>query len=211
MKFSRLFFSRLEPHSRRERVVLVGAIAFAFFSLLLDQGTKLWVEHSFKLHESRTIITGWLSLSSVRNTGAAWSILSNQIWLLLLIGITAFGAILYFFHYLTERCPERYFAVFLVLAGILGNSIDRLWRGAVVDFIDVHHYVVCPECGHLFYLWRYPVFNVADIAICVGVGIFVLSSFLRPEKKAAGKTKKRFSFFGIFRSGEKSEPPPSEK
>ena len=207
MKFSRLFFSRLEPHSRRERAVLVGAITFAFFSLLLDQGTKLCVEHSFKLHESRTIITGWLSLSSVRNTGAAWSILSNQIWLLLLIAIAAFGAILYFFHYLAERCPERYFAIFLVLSGILGNSIDRLWRGAVVDFIDVHHYVVCPECGHLFYLWRYPVFNVADIAICVGVGIFVLSSFLRPDKRSDAEKKPRGSFWNLFRSKKPSDPP----
>ena len=210
MKFFGSMFSRLEPRSRRERAVLVGAIVFALFFLLLDQGTKLWVEHSFKLHESRTLITGWLSFSSVRNTGAAWSILSNQIWLLLLIAIAAFGGILYFFHHLAERYPERYFAIFLVLSGILGNSIDRLWRGAVVDFIDVHHYVACPACEHRFYLWRYPVFNVADIAICVGVGLFVISSFFRPESKKDGEKKKRFSFFGLFRSGEKPDTPPEK-
>ena len=66
-------------------------------------------------------------------------------------------------------------AAFMVLSGILGNSIDRLWRGAVVDFIDVHY-------GNV---WRYPVFNVADMAICTGVGIFILSTILRPEKRKA--------------------------
>ena len=209
MKVWRSLFARLEPHSRRERAVLIGGIAVALLLLLLDQGTKLWVEHSFKLHESRTLISGWLSFSSVRNTGAAWSILSNRVWLLLLIAIAAFGAILYFFHYLTERYPERYFAIFLVLSGILGNSIDRLWRGAVVDFIDVHHYVVCPACEHKFYLWRYPVFNVADIAICVGVGLFVISCFCRPDQKPKGEAKKR-SFFGLFRSAKKPDTPPEK-
>ena len=210
MKFLKSLFLPLEPHSRRERAVLVVAIACALLFLLLDQGTKLWVEHSFKLHESRTLIAGWLSFSSVRNTGAAWSILNNRIWLLLLIAAAAFGAILYFFHQLTERYPERYFAIFLVLSGILGNSIDRLWRGAVVDFIDVHHYVVCPSCEQRFYLWHYPVFNVADIAICVGVGLFVISSFCRPEKKQEGEKKKRFSFFGLFRSDKNSDTPPEK-
>ena len=187
----RSLFSKLEPHSRRERAVLFGSIAFALFCLLSDQGTKLWVEHSFRRFESRTVIEGWLSLTRVSNTGAAWSILHGHTWLLLLIAVAAFSAILYFFSQLTERYPERYVAIFMVMSGILGNSIDRLWRGAVVDFIHVHHYVVCPECEHKFYLWNYPVFNVADIAICVGVGLFVLSCFLRPEsKKKASKGEK---------------------
>ncbi len=180
--------------------MLVAAVVFALLLLLLDQGSKLWVEHAFEHHQSCAVIEGWLDIYSVRNTGAAWSILKNQIWLLLLIAIVAFGAILYFFHYLTERYPERYFAIFMVLSGIAGNSIDRLWRGAVVDFIHVHYYDK----------WQYPVFNVADIAICVGVGIFVLSSFIRPEKKPeAGKTETGF-FRKLFRRDRKSDAP-SEK
>lgn len=173
MKLLGSFFAPLELRSRRERLVLISSAEIAFFVLLLDQGTKLWVEHSFRLHESVALVKGWLSLTYVRNTGAAWSILNHQIWLLLVIAFLAFGAILYFFHFLTDRYPERYFAVFLVLSGIMGNSIDRLWRNAVVDFIHVHYHDV----------WNYPVFNVADIAICVGVGIFVISSFIRPDKK----------------------------
>ena len=163
----------LEFHSHRERVVLWISAAVAFFLLLLDQLTKLYVERSFRLYESRPVIPGWLSLTSVRNHGAAWSMLSGHGWLLLLIAIVALAAILWYFRSLTEGWCERYIAAFMVIAGIFGNSIDRLWRGAVVDFIDVHYYEV----------WRYPVFNVADMAICVGVGIFVLSSLLRPELK----------------------------
>ena len=178
-----LFGSPLELHSRRERLVLWISVAVAFFLLLLDQLSKLWVEHSFRLYESRPVIPGWLSLTSVRNHGAAWSMLSGHGWLLLLIAFAALAAILWYFRSLTEGWCERYIAAFLVISGIFGNSIDRLWRGAVVDFIDVHYYEV----------WRYPVFNVADIAICTGVGIFVLSSLLRPDlKKRRSKDDENF-------------------
>ena len=177
MRLRQILFSPLEAHSRRERLFLWGSIAVALLMLLLDQGTKLWVERSFELHESRPLIAGWLSFTSVRNHGAAWSMLSGHGWILLIIAGVALAAILWFFHSLTENYPERYLAAFLVISGILGNSIDRLWRGAVVDFIDVHYYDV----------WRYPVFNVADIAICTGVGIFILSTLIRPEKGKAAK------------------------
>ncbi len=199
MKLFGSFFAPLEPRSCRERMMLVSSAALALFALLLDQGTKLWIEHAFKLHESIALIDGWLSFTYVRNTGAAWSILKGQTWLLLVIAALAFGAILYFFHSLAEQWPERYFAIFLVLSGILGNSIDRLWRNAVVDFIDVHYHKV----------WNYPIFNVADIAICVGVGIFVLSSFIRPDKKHGEKKSGGRSFFGIFRSKQSPETPPT--
>ena len=175
MRMRHMLFASLEAHSRRERFFLCGSAALAMLLLLLDQGTKLWIERAFELHESRPLIAGWLSFTSVRNHGAAWSMLSGHGWLLLVIAAAALFAILWFFHQLTEYWPERYVAAFMVLSGILGNSIDRLWRGAVVDFIDVHY-------GNV---WRYPVFNVADMAICTGVGIFILSTILRPEKRKA--------------------------
>lgn len=200
MKLFRSLFLRLEAHSRRERLVTISSAAFALFLLLLDQATKLWVEHSFELHGSRVLIRGWLAFSYVRNTGAAWSILNGQIWLLLLIALVAFGAMLYFFHQLTDRYPERYLAIFMVLSGIVGNSIDRLWRGAVVDFIHVHCYDK----------WHYPVFNVADIAICAGVGIYVLSCFVRPEDKSENQKEKRGFFRRLFGTGKKADAP-SEK
>ena len=81
---------------------------------------------------------------------------------------------LWFFRYLTDGFIERYFAIFVILGGVAGNSIDRIWRGAVVDFLDFH-----------FRGYHWPVFNVADIAICVGVGIFILSSIVRKPRREA--------------------------
>lgn len=182
MRISDMLFAPLVAHSLREKFFLWLSVGIALLLLLLDQGTKLWVERTFELHESRPLIEGWLSFTSVRNYGAAWSMLSGHGWLLLVIALAALAAIWWFFQPLTEGWPERCLAAFVVVSGILGNSIDRLWRGAVVDFIDVHYHNI----------WRYPVFNVADIAICTGVGIFVLSTFLRPEKrKAADKDADR--------------------
>ena len=89
------------------------------------------------------------------------------------VSVVVFGLMIKFFRYLTEGYAERIIALGLVMSGIIGNSTDRLWHGEVIDFIDVHYYSV----------WHYPVFNIADIAICTGVGIFILSSLLRPSKK----------------------------
>ena len=74
---------------------------------------------------------------------------------------------------LTEGYPERYYAMGMIVSGIIGNSIDRIWRGAVVDFLDFH------IAGH-----HWPAFNIADSAICVGVGIYLISSFKRPAGPA---------------------------
>ena len=82
-----------------------------------------------------------------------------------------------FFRYLTEGYSERIIALGLVMSGIIGNSIDRIWHGEVIDFIDFHYYNV----------WSYPVFNIADIAICTGVGVFILSNLLRKSPKDSPK------------------------
>ena len=105
----------IEFHSRSERLLLWLSAAIAFFLLLLDQLSKLWIAHSFRLYESRPVIAGWLSLTSVRNHGAAWSMLSGYGWLLLLIALAALAAILWFFRSLTEGWGERYIAAFLVI------------------------------------------------------------------------------------------------
>ena len=151
----------LEPRSARERRVFFAAVLTGAVSLLLDQGTKIWVEAAMRLNESVPVIDGWFSITSVRNYGAAWSILSGHGWFLLLIAALVTTLCVIFFRYLVSGWPERHFAIFLVLAGVAGNSIDRVWRGAVVDFLDFHYHSI----------WHYPVFNVADISICAGMGI----------------------------------------
>ena len=163
----------VEAHSRSEHRIFFAAAVVGAVSLLLDQATKIWISDIFKLNESLPVIDGFFSITYVRNEGAAWSILSGHGWLLLLIAAAVTALCIRFFRYLVSGWKERYFAIFLVLAGVAGNSIDRLWRGAVVDFLDFHYHAV----------WHYPVFNVADISICVGLGLYILSDLLRPDPK----------------------------
>ncbi len=167
------FRQKIEPGSAKERMVLGTALAFSFAVMLLDQVTKGVVEAKFSLHESINF-TPFFSLTYVINKGAAWSIFSGYGWLLLAVAFLVVAASIYFMRYLTEGYLERYFAIFAILGGVAGNSIDRIWRGAVVDFLHFH-----------YQSWSWPVFNIADISICVGVGLFVLSSLLRPASKKA--------------------------
>ena len=161
---------------QEKRCIAISLILSALM-LIVDQMTKLIVLHSFELHESRPVIDGIFSWTLVFNRGAAWGILAGRTWLLLIIALAVFCLIIKFFRYLTENYAERIIALGLVISGMAGNSIDRVWHGAVIDFIDIHYRKV----------WSYPVFNVADIAICTGVGIFILSNLLRKSRKEEKK------------------------
>ena len=144
-----------------------------FFFLLLDQGTKLTARGCMELGQSITLIPGWFNLTYVHNPGAAWSMLAGFPWLLLAFGAVAGVCIVIFFRRWCDGYPERYCALALIESGILGNSIDRLWYGSVIDFIHVHYYDV----------YHYPIFNIADCAICIGIGVVMLSSILRPDTR----------------------------
>lgn len=148
------------------------ALANGIFFLILDQLTKYWVIKAIPFASRQTVIPGFFNLTYVTNTGAAWGILSGRYWLLLTISGAVFLAAVWFLHHLTEGWKERYFAVLLIMSGIAGNCIDRLCRGAVVDFLQ-------------FYIGKYvwPSFNVADSCICIGVFIYILSTLIRPDRK----------------------------
>lgn len=165
---------RIEKNSPRERASLLWAAVIALLVVILDQWTKWYFIRNYKMGVPTPIIPGVLNFTYVENIGAAWSMLSGQVWLLLLFGITAGAAIIYFFRKLAEGCVERYYALLLVISGIIGNSFDRAFHGAVIDFIHVHYYES----------WHYPVFNVADMAICIGVFIYLISGFCRKSPEA---------------------------
>lgn len=135
------------------------------------------VAHSFKLGQSVLLLKNFLSLTYVTNKGAAWGILDGYAWLLLLIAMLVMSLVIYFIRWLTEGFHERYLALLMIISGIVGNSIDRIWRGEVVDFLDLHI---------ANYHWP-PVFNIADSAICVGVCLFLLSNLFRAAKKKKKK------------------------
>jgi signal peptidase II len=147
--------------------------------VLLDQGAKALVARTLDLHEYVPIVDGLLSLSHVRNRGAAFGLLSDwdvpyQSVLLSLLSLGALLAIAYYFLRLPQASRLPRLALALVLGGAVGNLIDRARLGYVVDF--VHAY------------WRryqWPDFNVADSAITVGVALLVLDILRSPETTPA--------------------------
>ena len=159
---------------KQEKKILIP-LFWLIAVVVADQLTKWWVVTSFAHYEIRTIIPGFFNLTYITNTGAAFGLfagrqtLGRQVFFL----VVAMAALLVmFFSYRHYRSQGRLFlhAIGLIAGGALGNMIDRLRVGAVVDFLD-------------FYVkgLHWPAFNVADSAITIGVGLFILGSMLAPE------------------------------
>ena len=164
---------RLVPKSRQERMILLYSALLCVFTAVLDQLTKYFVVKYIPMYRRIKVIPGFFDLTFVTNDGAAWNMLSGKFYLLCGISLVVFVLLLVFFRKLADGWKERYFALFLIASGIIGNSYDRLFRGGeVVDFL--HCYI-----GK--YAW--PTFNVADSCICIGVFLFILSNLFRPENK----------------------------
>ncbi|MEW6164069.1 MAG: signal peptidase II [Pseudomonadota bacterium] len=140
--------------------------------IALDQASKLWVLGSFVLHES-VAVTSFFNLVLVLNPGASFSFLADaggwQKWFFIILAlvISAWLAVMLRRHAAERLMPT---ALALVLGGALGNVIDRLRFGAVVDFLDFH------VAG-----WHWPAFNVADSAISVGVALLLWQQLTHKE------------------------------
>ncbi len=140
-------------------------LVVAILITLIDQVTKTLVRYSFALGESRPMIDGFFHLTYLRNTGAAWGMLRGYNLELTLLSMIVLVVIALFRRSIMSDTWEHRLALGLLVGGILGNLIDRIRLGYVVDFFDFH------IAGY-----HWPVFNVADSAICVGVGIYIVSA-----------------------------------
>ena len=155
-------------------------LGIALVVLLADQITKLLIVDSFAWGDSQPI-SGYFNLVRVHNSGAAFSMLSSasgwQRWLFTGIGVVATGFILWM---LRSHPTQKLFcfALALVLGGAVGNVIDRLAYGHVIDFLDFHWDFLAP----LFYQGHFPAFNVADSAISVGAVCLILDELLRVRR-----------------------------
>lgn len=141
---------------------------------MIDQVTKAWAVRRLGFEGDKEIIPNFLNFVYAKNTGIAFSILDDggsARWGLTVVACVAAALVLYFF-WRTPRTDDRILgALALLLAGIVGNVVDRARLGYVVDFIHVHYKD-----------WNYPVFNIADMAICVGAGLLVLDMFMNRKK-----------------------------
>lgn len=138
--------------------------------IALDQWTKALVVKHMELGESIPLFQDVLHLTSHRNMGAAFGILQNQRWLFIVITIAVVIGIMISLIRIGKSQPRVSLALSLVLGGAIGNFIDRISTGQVVDFVDVT-------------LINFPIFNVADVAITVGVGLLLLDTLLEGRRK----------------------------
>ena len=134
---------------------MIGALAAAAI-LALDQWVKHWITVNLPLGETLPLLPGFMQLRTVHNYGAAWSSFSGMRWLLVAVTSVIVLAVAYVLVRRIVRYPLGVAACFLILSGGLGNIIDRVRLGYVVDMF---HFVFWPS---------YPVFNVADICVVCG-------------------------------------------
>lgn len=131
--------------------------------LLLDQLSKWMVIRNMNVGESISIIPNVFYLTSLRNTGAAWSILEGQFVFFFIITAVVLSVVIYYMQKVGRKQPLLGTALAFIIGGTLGNFSDRLFRGEVVDFI--HVYIV-----H----YNYPVFNLADSSLFIGVLLLII-------------------------------------
>ena len=132
----------------------------ALLVVLLDQATKYYVVTHFALGESVPVINNVFHWTFILNRGAAFGMLEGSRWFFVIIAIAVMGGIWYLRREIAEYGPWCTYGAALFGGGAVGNLIDRARQGLVIDFFD-------------FRIW--PIFNVADIAICVGVGLIIWS------------------------------------
>ena len=154
------------------RWIIFGTIAA--FGLIIDQITKVYIDRTMQLFQSIPVVDNFFNITYVRNRGAAFSFLSHASWRLpFFIGVSLVAAIVIIIAYNKLREDQRLAQVSLamIFSGAVGNLIDRMRLGEVIDFLDAH-----------WYQHHWPAFNVADSLICVGVFLLAFD-MLREEKR----------------------------
>ena len=148
-------------------------LGLAFILLIADQFTKILIVGYYQLGDS-TQVTSFFNIVRVHNSGAAFSFLAGssgwQRWFFTVIGVLAAVVILWL---LKSHAGQKLFAFALacILGGALGNVIDRILYGHVVDFLDFH-----------WHGWHFPAFNLADSAITIGAACLILDELLRVRR-----------------------------
>ncbi len=154
-------------------------LVFCIGVLLLDQWTKSLVVRELPLYQRVEVIRGFFNLTHVRNTGGAFGIFGGEkggLGSILFVGVSflAIGAVVFLFLRIKESEKTLALSFSLILSGAAGNLIDRLRYGEVVDFLDFH-----------LMTYHWPAFNIADSAICIGIGLMALELLKGDHKKSS--------------------------
>jgi signal peptidase II len=158
----------------KNRASLTPWLGIAAIVILFDQLSKIAITKMFSLGDERPV-TSFFNLVLAYNRGAAFSFLQNesgwQRYFFTAIGVIA---VVFIIHQLRRHSGQRMYcwALALIMGGAIGNVIDRLMYGHVIDFLDFHH----ASFGH------FPAFNLADSAICLGAALFIFDELRRVNK-----------------------------
>jgi signal peptidase II len=166
-------------HTPRSLGARVGVYRWFFLIAVLiftgDQVSKMWIHktlpfNSYYPPDAIAIVPGFFNIVHVGNTGAAWGLFAGKSFWLALLAVVTLLAIFIFRRHLALERPLVQVSFGLLCGGIVGNLVDRILHGHVIDFLDFH-----------FGSFVWPAFNLADAAICIGVGLYILHSFREPE------------------------------
>ncbi|PES23270.1 signal peptidase II [Bacillus anthracis] len=143
----------------------------ALFVIAIDQISKWLIVKNMELGTSIPIIDNVLYITSHRNRGAAWGILENKMWFFYIITVVFVAFIVFYMKKYAKTDKLLRISLGLILGGAIGNFIDRVFRQEVVDFIHVY-----------IFSYNYPVFNIADSALCIGVVLIIIQTLLEGKK-----------------------------
>lgn len=164
--------------------MLIAILSIVIGSVALDQITKAIVVSNMALHEEIAFLPGFMRFYYTQNKGAAFSMLSDHQWVFMVFSVIAMGVIVYLLYRFHGRHPMLSVSLAAVLGGGIGNMIDRVLNGYVVDFLD-------------FQFMNFAVFNVADIFVTCGtVALAVYIVFIEP------RVEKRLQEAQAIQSGE---------
>lgn len=147
---------------------------FIVIIIALDQLTKYMIVKSLEIGDSVKVIKNLLYITSHRNEGATWGILQGKMWLFYIVTIVVLVILIMFFKSEGYGKPLIQFGLSLLIAGSIGNFIDRLFRSEVVDFIDTY-----------IFGYNFPIFNVADAALTIGVIVLIIVILFEGKEEKA--------------------------
>ncbi len=150
----------------------------AIVILIIDQLTKSLLEIYLKLNQSIVIIKNFLAITLVHNTGGAWSILNKHSYILIIFSVIAL-ILLFRFMITFKKNTRNSIAFALTISGIISNLADRIFLGYVRDFLDF-----------TIFNYDYPIFNIADVAIVIGVILLIIAIIKGEDRNAVSKSRK---------------------
>ena len=150
---------------------------FTMLFLIVDQASKIILDNVLPLNKSYMICDRFIYITKTYNTGVAWSMLAGKPYLIISISIIIFIILLLYMHRF-KNDKKNILAFSLIFGGLLGNLIDRIVYGHVIDFIDI-----------MIFNYDYPIFNIADSFVFIGVMILIWSIYLGEDNENSSRRK----------------------